>query len=331
MKWAYGITTVDKRKDDLLPRTIESLRVAGFDKPILFIDGCKDSKWYKDTFDLEVTARSTAARTFGNWVSALWELYAKTPDADRYAIFQDDFVTYKNLRAYLEQCPYPDKGYLNLYTFPQNEKLAPPNHEGWYLSNQLGKGAVALVFTRDAIVTLLQHPHMVNRPQCAKRGWKAIDGGIVEAFRKSGWKEYVHTPSLVQHTGLLSSMGNRQHSLADSFRGEDFDALDIKIQEAKVSNISEEKRAARLKRHKARWDRFLFSDAIRLLNSIKSKDGVILELGAIRDAREIAARADGHSTVHWAKTNHIVHTVDMSRNFPWMCITLRNYQTNVLF
>jgi hypothetical protein len=91
----------------------------------------------------------------------------------------------------------------------------------------MGRGAVALVFDRDTVITLLTHQHMVTRPLDAHRGWKAVDGGVVTALQKAGWEERVHNPSLVQHTGMLSAMRNRPHKQAVSFRGKDFDATEL--------------------------------------------------------------------------------------------------------
>ena len=220
MKWSYGVTTCTARiEDPLLLRTVKSLATAGFDQPRLFIDGpCQLPAWTKS---YEVTHRVPKVRTFGNWFLSAMELYIRQPSADLYGIFQDDFVTYPNLRKYLETCKRPAKGYMNLYTFPENEK----NFRGWYESNQAGRGAVALVFSNEALRTLFIQSHMVNRPLDPKRGWRAVDGGIVESMRKAGWKEFVHNPSLVQHTGNRSSMGNRRHPQAATFLGEEFDAL----------------------------------------------------------------------------------------------------------
>lgn len=225
LNWSYGLTTVPERIKSELPKTLASLKAAGFDNPRLFIDGARDAVAYAD-FGLETTCHYPTLKTFGNWILCLLELYLRDPEADRYAIFQDDFVTYPHLKEYLEQSPYPDKGYLNLYTFPENQKLVPDGHTGWYEANQRGLGAVALVFNREAIMTLLESQSIAKRPQDSN-GWKRIDGGIVNAFNKAGWKEYVHNPSLVQHTGLRSSMGNSQHQLATSFKGQEFNALDL--------------------------------------------------------------------------------------------------------
>ena len=221
LKWAYGVTTVPERIDDLLPKTLASLKAAGFGSPRLFIDGPSYGLPYGFS-QLKVTERSEKVRTYGNWLLAIWELWLRDPDADRYAIFQDDFVTYRNLRQYLNTVPYNPSGYWNLYTYPDNEG-AP----GWHLSNQLGWGAVGLVFSRQVLGLILSTHHMWNRVSDPQRGWKSIDGAIIESAQKQKLVEFVHTPSLVQHTGHLSVSKNNQHPLATSFMGEDYDAMEF--------------------------------------------------------------------------------------------------------
>ncbi len=161
-------------------------------------------------------------------------------------MFQDDFVTYKNLRQYLEKIPYPTRGYLNLYTFPSNQGLTPKNvsgesRRGWFEARELessplyhgrkgqsGRGAVALVFSRDAMVALLSSQHLVEHALDSSVGHKKIDGSVVTSMNKAGYREYVHNPSLVQHTGDITSIkGNAPHKQSLSFMGEDFDALSL--------------------------------------------------------------------------------------------------------
>ncbi len=227
LRYSYGITTVPDRRDVLFPQTLASLKRAGFDAPRLFVDGDSDADSWREQYGLEVTSRYPKIRTYGNWILSLVELYIRDPWADRFAIFQDDFVTYKDLRQYLDSQEMPDKGYWNLYTFPKNQVLVSHSQTGWYVSNQKGLGAVALIFSRECVTTLLHSLHMIERPKDVFRGWRAVDGGIVTALNKAGWKEYVHTPSLVQHTGLSSSMGNARQALATSFKGEDFRLMSL--------------------------------------------------------------------------------------------------------
>jgi hypothetical protein len=233
LAWAYGMTTVPSRRKDLLPRTLRSLSATGFPTPILFVDGIshKEAGVWEEELGLEVVNRTKVLRTAGNWVLSLQELYQRSPMADRYAIFQDDFIASKGIREYLERCPYPEKGYLNLYTFPSNESIAPKEgrkvREGWFESNQCGKGAVALVFDNAAVLALLTSEHLALRPKDEGRGHKAIDGGIVTSLAKANIREWCHYPSLVQHTGARSAMGNRPHPSSKSFRGEDYNVLEI--------------------------------------------------------------------------------------------------------
>lgn len=319
MEWSYGITTVPARFNTTLPKTIASLKAAGFDNPRLYVDGHDDSKLVKDRFGLEATCHFPNLRTFGNWITTLWDIYIRNPHALRYAIFQDDFITCSNLKEYLEITPYPEKGYLNLYTFPANQERCPKGHVGFYPANQKGLGAVALIFTREAVEILLSHQHMAKRPQHKTRGHKAIDGGIVETFRKSGWKEYVHNPSLVQHIGRTSSMGNRTQPLATSFLGEGFDLLRL------LDKQTELPEPIKPKDKRDRWDKFLFREAIELCN----KDLPIIEIGCIRDIRPIAARADGHSTVHWGKSGIKTTTIDIDSNAIKIASKLTSKYTNV--
>lgn len=232
MIWEYGVTTVPIRKLELLPRTLKSLAEAGFDKPRLFVDGSDNPNDYKE-FELLVTVRYPKVRTAANWLLSMWELYTRNPVAERYAIFQDDIICVKNLKKFLEISKYPDEAYLNLHTAPSNQDFAVKEKvtQGWYVSNQLGKGALALVFSNEALRGLLAHQYFVDRFQSVDRGHRAVDGGIVETMKRvgKGWKEYVHTPCLVQHTGEISSMGNPKIAISTSFPGESFDALNLLV------------------------------------------------------------------------------------------------------
>jgi hypothetical protein len=240
LRWSYGVTTVPARRDTLLPRTLASLAAAEFPEPRLFVDGCGLSEFagYRLDFRLPVSARDPTIRTFGNWWLALVELYVREPEARRYAIFQDDLVACRGLRAYLDACLYPADGYLNLLTFPSNHArpsvFGDPERPGWAQGRSMssdpdgpqnGRGAVALVFDREAVLRLLSSRHWVERPMDPRRGHKSVDGGVVTALNKAGVREMVHNPTLVFHTGEVSSMGNSRHPDAPGWRGEEWDVL----------------------------------------------------------------------------------------------------------
>jgi len=229
MRWAYGVTTVPQRLGGLLGETLDSLEDAGFDKPRLFVDGDKKVGGYAN-LGLEITFRSPAVKAYGNWVLALWELYVRNPIAERYALFQDDILTYHNLRKYLERCPYPDGGYWNLYTYPVKQRPPPTvDFTGWHESSQMGRGALALVFDRPTVTSLLASGHLVTHPQNSQKGCRSIDGVVVTSLKNLGIKEYIHAPTLVQHIGHESSTLKNQtyRERPETFRGEGFDALDL--------------------------------------------------------------------------------------------------------
>ena len=245
-QWAYGVTTYRPdgsglyarerrraqappyRRLDLLPRTLASLRNAGFANPILFVDGESDPSGWREEFKTEVVTRHPRIGAFGNWILALAELFIRRPHADYYAIFQDDIIAVRNLRQYIEAIQYPDRGYMNLYTFPRNQALSK-GRVGFYPASdkQRGLGALGLVFSYEAALMVLSDPYTARRPKDRARGHKYIDGGVVELMNMNGWKEYVHNPSLLQHIGSMSTLGNPKHPTAPSFMGEGFDALKL--------------------------------------------------------------------------------------------------------
>lgn len=216
MNWTYGITTVPFRREDTLPRTIKSFKAAGFDKPRLFVDGAKDVESWEDEFNLDVSCRYPALKTAGNWVLSLHELYLRSPNADRFMIIQDDVICIPNLKQYLEKLHYPAQGYCNLYTYDSNLPFVGNNDGGWIKPLRQGKGALCLLFSQEAVRALLGSQHLIERIKPT-----GIDGGIVTAMDKAGFAEYVHNPSLVQHIGIISSIGHASRVPCSTFPGED--------------------------------------------------------------------------------------------------------------
>lgn len=228
MEWSYGVTTVPSRVHQYLPQTLESLKKAGFYEPILFVDAAETRGLAK--YGCPVVFRNKNVGAFGHWVLTLWELYLSNSKADYYAIFQDDFVISKNAKSYIELGVGEDKWegmyYLNLYTVPMNEILCKET-VGWHESNQRGKGAVAIVFPNKVVPKLLCSPHFAAKPKSKRHPTKNIDGALASSAGLIDLKELVHWPSLTQHIGHSSSLENGQHPLPKSFKGEEFDLLQL--------------------------------------------------------------------------------------------------------
>jgi hypothetical protein len=235
VNWQYGITTCTDRLQGTLTRTLASLVLAGFDKPRLFCDGPVTTEAAK-SLGLEITIHNPPIKTFGNWITALWELYLRDPDADRYAIFQDDVVAVKNLRAYLDRYTIADKSFWNLYTHEFSEKKLK-GKLGWNKPARIGLGGLGFVFDRDGVAALLSSERIAKRPQwkpngsSGKRWWKSLDGQVSDALLRVGYTELVHSPSLLQHADKnSSSIGNDvEGRISSTFQGEDFDAETLPV------------------------------------------------------------------------------------------------------
>jgi hypothetical protein len=253
--WAVGVTTVKERRSTTLPRTLASLEAAGFARPRLFVDDPEHALPPGAFAQGDTTFRTPRIRAYGNWLLGLAELIIRQPLVDYYAVFQDDIVTLRNLRAYLEKCTLPRKSYWNLYLTEENLIQVPldprPDFShsfnyargrymvGWHRSKQTGKGAVATIFSQEAAYLMLGTAHSWTRLRDLRRGWQAIDGGIVWAMNQQGCQELIHYPALVQHVGTESimhmdsltqpdfSVHNKTQPAAVDFPGEDYNALDL--------------------------------------------------------------------------------------------------------
>lgn len=221
--WSYGVMACPARKSDLLVRTLNSLNKAGFSYPVIFLDDAPHIPSYFQC--CSVVRRNLSLGAFGNFVLGMWELYLRNPNADRYIMFQDDVVCYKNLRQYLEACNLLSLAYYNLYTWDVNIKRNMP---GWSLSDQMSRGALALMFGNQALRDLLACQSFIDHRKNCHNGHKAIDKAILNSLiREKGYREFTHTPSLVQHTGFYSTIKNQSGHVSEVFNGEDFDAMSL--------------------------------------------------------------------------------------------------------
>ena len=232
MKWSVAVTTCNERRTTFLPRTLRSLAAAGFIDPHLHCDGIST----KFVLPLDVNRRQANRATLhnpsvgaiGSWLLTLWQLWLTDSQADYYAIFQDDVVLCRNVCEYLEKrIGLIQTGYLNLYTDVANDNLLgtynkpSKDFQGWYQSDQTGRGAVALVFPRLAVPAVLSWKKWLYLDTTA-----SIDGMVSTALRMAYFTEYVHNPSLVQHVGNPSLL-NHPFTQSPCFLGEEYDALQI--------------------------------------------------------------------------------------------------------
>ncbi|MEM2989752.1 MAG: hypothetical protein QXQ02_01050 [Halobacteria archaeon] len=139
-------------------------------------------------------------------------------------LFQDDIVSVMGLYEYLDRTCTHELVYWNLYTWPENMR----SETGWVLSNQKGRGALGLVFSREALLCLLGSKMFWEHRMDAHSGSKCDDRAVITTMNANGYKEMVHNPSLLQHTGVELSVARNQLEVltTPAFPGEDYDVCE---------------------------------------------------------------------------------------------------------
>jgi hypothetical protein len=230
-RWEVGVT-VTERAERTLERTLSSLHAAGFPAPRIFADGPVAVPG-----EPPLTRRMPAVGGWPNFWLALTEMISRDPSAEAYLIVQDDVVFCRNLVPYLGRLQVPDDcGAISLF--------CPACYNGpfgWH-PTEVGyglAGAQALAFPRERAFEFLAHPWTVNhRRRCPRSehyrgdGLHHIDGVVGEWCRRAKLRVYTHSPSLSQHIGSASVMypnfqGKPHRRFADSFPGEDLDAMQV--------------------------------------------------------------------------------------------------------
>ncbi len=224
--WAVGVTTAP-REVPTLARCLESLRLAGWETPRLFVE--PGAEIPAEFAHLPVTPRSEALGEWPNWFLSLGELYLRDPEADAYLMVQDDTVFCSGVRAFLEAELWPGDrvGLVSVYC------PAPYAREeaGWVKVAAGGGvvGALTFVFPNAAVRALLAHPGIVDhRKTGARLGLDDTDGVVGRWAHAARFPVYYHSPSLAQHIGETSTVWpgapNDGVRTAGNFVGESFDA-----------------------------------------------------------------------------------------------------------
>lgn len=222
MNWAIGIQTCPRPEDVYIDHTIESVKRAGWDDITIFAE--PDSPVPQG---YPVTYRPFRYGDWTNWVCAYFELFMANPEANAFVLFEDDVTSSRNIRSYLEWAiPKLGRfGCLSLYTPPKHHS----DFQGWHDEADTGwalSGAQAMVFTRGSLQRFLSDPKVVNyrfdeigkknaHKDCAIGKW---------ACKKE--RVLYHNPSLIDHRGVESLIGTKNHRARD-YVGDEFDCVEL--------------------------------------------------------------------------------------------------------
>lgn len=167
-----------------LESTLASLRDAGFD-PLVVND---------DDFR-------------GSWPmlrEALARLLERSSSGDALCVFQDDILAARGLFRWLEETLWPgdvdECGACSLYCAGANSR----EESGWYTADDLPNfkpwGACGFAFPRRSAELLVANPP--NRPLHTQS-----DASTATFCRMHNLKFWIHSPSLLQHIGVVGSLG----------------------------------------------------------------------------------------------------------------------------
>lgn len=213
---SLGIITAQRGSDRLIG-TIESIRRAGFTATIMLeVDGTSCPITPDRAIEYGVAIRQTPVNScVRNWKN-LAERMLRTTQASWLLLMQDDIVwcdsgcrILEATIAHYNKIGSHNLGMLSAYTSPAMVPAGLDNNQGWVDARFYGKtiglwGALALCFPRSSLEFLMTHNRFVNHNSS-----RALDYAIGNTFR--GYTEppmsvMVHTPSLVDHTGDISTI-----------------------------------------------------------------------------------------------------------------------------
>lgn len=217
--WYVAITTAP-RKDCTLLQCIDSIRKAGWEPTIFAEPGSTAS-------DAETVWNPERKGCWHNWLASA--RYALDNSNAKYILtVQDDSLFHPDSRSFAESILWPakDAGFVSLYTpkhysFGMGGKLRPP---GVYRIRTTSLwGACALVWPRDVLAKVIEHPIAKNWAGARPRsGNKSViqkrkdnphliansDTAIGRILNKMGRTMWFVDPSAVSHIAVHSAIGH---------------------------------------------------------------------------------------------------------------------------
>lgn len=242
-RWACGMTTAP-RPVPTLSRSIASLRSAGFGPFHLFAEpGTPLANLPADT---TIHRRPQRLGVWQNLVQSLRDLLALHPEADTIALFQDDVISLRDVREWLEHdlWPSPRTGCVSIYS---------PDWHGYETAGVEAirrirgtqiMGACGLIFPRYAVERILAHPLSTSWRGCYDKNQfvenpvhrKASDTFVGHVLHELGLEKFAYSPSLLQHFADTSAIGHphpsqrldgKYYRKSVLFAGEDRSAFDV--------------------------------------------------------------------------------------------------------
>ena len=217
IKWCVVVATAPRKKPKL-KTTVQSLKVAGWENPVVFAE--PDSP----NCDAETHTSETKLGVFHNWMRGA--RYAVNSGADVIMTVQDDVWFHPDSKWFAERTLWPKNcGFLSLYT-PLHYSVIKGKIKPWGVNSIFTKslwGAMAMVWHpsvleqivngekaknwigRRSTMNPFEKAHKLENPQDVRN----VDTFLGYCVREMGREMHFVNPSFAQHISEYSSIGNR--------------------------------------------------------------------------------------------------------------------------
>jgi len=220
LNWSVVVATAPRKKPKL-KTTVQSLKVAGWEDPIVFAE--PDSP----VCDAETHVSEKRLGVFHNWMRGA--RHALESGADVIMTVQDDVWFSPDSKWFAESCLWPkDCGFLSLYT-PLHYSIVQGKMKPWGINRIFTKslwGAMAMIWHPDVLDKIVNGDkakdwigrrstmkpseirYKLNNPEEVRN----VDTFLGYCVRDMGRDMCFVNPSFAQHIGEHSSIGNRDVS-----------------------------------------------------------------------------------------------------------------------
>jgi hypothetical protein len=240
IKWTVGVITSPRQGISYLEQTLDSLRRAGWNEPIVFAEpGSSPSNSY-------TIIRRKQYGDWTNWATGLYELLLSEPDTDYFLMAEDDVIFCKDSKTYLEYAmpQLGDFGSLSLYTPSIRSRN---NFRGFHneLQGHNTWSTVTVIMSRSKVISFFadvdtQRHRFEDIFELGEEYWccpktdpkNSIKDAVIGHWaEKNQFPIYYHTPSLAEHIGDLSTLTEQSSTIANGRKSLDFVGEDFNLSE----------------------------------------------------------------------------------------------------
>jgi hypothetical protein len=204
-EWAIGVVTAP-RETPTLGDCLAALVAAGWSATCIYTFA-EPNVDLPEAWAGPVTRRPTRLGAWSNYYLALAELIQRHPDADAFAVLQDDAIlTTGHARQYLERALWPGgRALVSLYT-PTN--YTDGRRRGWnkFRDERWIWGALAFLWPRELLLEFLGDQTVLRAQYNDTDRQRKVDIRVGKWAQRAGVAVYHPRPSLVQHVGETSTL-----------------------------------------------------------------------------------------------------------------------------